>query len=109
MLRAVRIHRPLRMDGHLDEEEWRRAEVAEGFVQREPQEGEPASERAWVKVLYDDRNIYFGFMCYDSEPGRIVADEMRRDSNLNENDSVEILYVQRPQGRVLLQGEPPRS
>ena len=90
-MRAFRISEPLKIDGHLEEAAWQEAEAAEGFTQRDPVEGAPASERTWVRVLYDARKIYFGFMCYDSEPEKIVANEMRRDSDLEENDSVEIL------------------
>ena len=90
-VRALRISGPLRIDGRLEEPAWEAAEVVEGFTQRDPVEGAPVSERTWVRVLYDERKIYFGFMCFDSEPEKIVANEMRRDSDLGENDSVEIL------------------
>ena len=90
-VRALRVSEPPKIDGRLEEPVWQEAEAAKGFTQRDPVEGAPASERTWVRVLYDQRKIYFGFMCFDSQPEKIVANEMRRDSNLDENDSVEIL------------------
>lgn len=78
------------MDGILDEEGWARTGVIDTFIQREPNEGEPASERTEVRVAYDDGFIYFGVHCFDKEPERIVATEMRRDGELKDNDYFEI-------------------
>jgi hypothetical protein len=41
--------------------------------------------------LHDDKNIYIGVICFDSEPGRIIATQMARDSDLDMDDRVEIL------------------
>ena len=41
-----------------------------------------------VKVLYDDKYIYFGFICYDNDLSKMVANEMRRDAPLFRNDYV---------------------
>ena len=46
---------------------------------RDPREGELASERTEVRILYTDTSIFFGVMCYDSEPERILASERARD------------------------------
>lgn len=61
------------------------------FTQREPQEGKPVSEKTEVRVLYDDRNLYIGFRCWDSDVSKIVANEMRRDATLLDNDCVAIV------------------
>ncbi len=76
---AVRVHTPPRIDGRLDDPVWRLAAPASGFRQREPLDGEPASERTEVRVLYDGEALYFGCMYYDSEPDKIVARLARRD------------------------------
>ena len=89
--RAVRAAGPIKIDGRLDEPAWAEAAGAGGFVQREPAEGQQATERTEVRILYDAETIYFGIRCFDSEPGRIVANEMRRDAMLESNDFVEIL------------------
>ena len=91
VLQAIRADASLKIDGRLDEPAWQTAEPAQGFVQREPTDGAVCSEPTSVRVLYDDEQVYFGFDCRDSEPHRIVANELRRDRELDGNDSVEIL------------------
>ena len=44
-----------------------------------------------VKVLYDDKYLYFGFICYDNDLSKMVADEMRRDAPLFDNDNIFVL------------------
>jgi hypothetical protein len=88
---AVKISAPITLDGRLDERVWLDAIPASGFVQREPQEGKPSTEPTEVKVLYDDSNLYFGIICHDDEPGRIVANEMRRDAELRNEDFTDII------------------
>ena len=68
------------MDGIVDDASWALADVASDFLQREPQEGQPASERTEVRVLYDDENLYVGVIAYDSNPSAVLATEMRRDA-----------------------------
>lgn len=81
-VRAERITSPPRIDGFLNEEVWMLAVPATDFLQREPDEGKPASERSEVRVLYDDDALYFGCMFYDSEPERIIARLTRRDDEI---------------------------
>ena len=50
-LQAVKTATPITLDGALDEAAWRDAPVATGFLQSEPNEGEPASEQTEVRVL----------------------------------------------------------
>lgn len=69
------------IDGRLDEAVWALAEVITDFVQRDPNEGEPASERTEAWVLYDDGALYVGIRAYDSEPDRIVGQLTRRDQH----------------------------
>jgi len=91
VLRAQRVQGTIEVDGRLDEESWKSAQVADGFVVQEPHEGAPLAERTEVRVLYDDKRLYLGFECWDSEPMKIIANEMRRDSNLWQNDNVYVM------------------
>ena len=88
-VRAVRVEIPPRIDGLLDEEAWKSAPPATGFIQRDPDEGKPASERSEIRVLYDDDGLYFGCMFYDAEPGLIVSRLTRRDNEI-ESDKASI-------------------
>ncbi len=80
-LSAQRARAPLLIDGRLDEPSWLSADFAGDFRQFEPNEGESATERTEVRVLYDNTSLYVGVRLYDSEPARIVARMSRRDEN----------------------------
>jgi len=62
---AVRIAEGPVIDGSLDEAVWQRAAVIDQFIQQEPEEGAPATERTEVRVLYDGSNLYVGVRAYD--------------------------------------------
>lgn len=62
----LRIGRDLRVDGRLDEAEWRQAVPAGNFVQIEPFQKEPSRFRTEVRMLYSARFVYFGVFCGDS-------------------------------------------
>ena len=62
----------------------------DGFVQRHPRDGEPASQRTEVYAGYDDHNLYFIFVVHDSEPEAIRARMSRRES-FGGDDSVAVL------------------
>ncbi|MDX1547631.1 MAG: DUF5916 domain-containing protein, partial [Rhodothermales bacterium] len=81
---AVRLtESTIAIDGRLDEAAWQGAPVIEGFRQREPVEGAPATERTVVRVLYDDEALYIGARMFDAAPDSIVARLGRRDANLD--------------------------
>jgi len=79
-VRAVRIDAPLRVDGALDEEIYRRVSPMTGFIQIEPDDGSLASERTDLWLAFDDDNVYVSFRVWDSQMDRLVATEMRRDN-----------------------------
>ena len=90
-MRAVRIDRPLTLDGRLDEEVFTRVAPVNGFIQQEPREGEKATEDTDVWVFFDDNNIYLAGRMWDSQPERIQANELRRDNrNIGQNDSFSV-------------------
>jgi len=69
----------VRLDGLLSEDLWSSADVMTDFIQREPVEGAPASERTEVRVVFNDDMLYVGVMAYDSDPDAIVARILQRD------------------------------
>ena len=80
------------IDGRLDEDVWASAEPLTNFVQAEPFEGQPATERTEVRILFDEDAIYVGAMLYDSDPEGIIATDARRDSGLEDSDSFRIVF-----------------
>ena len=87
---AVRVTTPLRIDGVLDEALYRTVTPISDFVQLEPQPGAVATEKTEVWVAFDAENVYVAVRASESQPERMIANEMRRDANSlfqNENFS----------------------
>src|ERR1700688_2690017 len=80
-----------KLDGTLNDPLWQSAAPITDFRQREPDEGQPATEKAEVRILYTRHAVYFGIHCYDSEASRIVATELRRDVSQELDDHFEVL------------------
>lgn len=78
-IRANRIASPLKIDGRLDEEVFRLVKPITGFIQFEPNRGQPATDLTEVWIFFDDQNLYLTARCWESPPGRVIADDMRRD------------------------------
>lgn len=84
---AHRISEEIKIDGVLDEPIWQDVEPIRELYQIQPDEGEPVTEPSEIRIMYDDQKLYFGFIFYDSEMDKIVANDMRRDSpGLRSND-----------------------
>ncbi len=84
--RATVVQTPPTIDGRLDDAVWRSAEVLTDFVQREPVEGNPVSERTEVRILTDGEALYVGAWLYDREAHLIVPSEKIRDVTLTNSD-----------------------
>lgn len=81
-----------RIDGVLNDEAWQQAAVIDDFVQQEPAEGDPATERTVVRLIYDEGALYVGVEAFDSEPNGVIATEKRRDSKrLLDEDNFQII------------------
>ncbi len=92
IIHALKTDTTPNIDGILDEALWQAVSPATNFIQKQPDEGHPATENTEVRVLYDRHYLYIGLMCYDKEPSKIIANEKRRDSeSILENDHVMIL------------------
>ncbi len=80
----------IRLDGVLDEPVWQQAVPATRFWQYAPLDRVPASEHTEVRVVQDDRALYFGIICHDRDPEGLIALDMRRDAPLSNDDYVGI-------------------
>src|SRR5262245_21242913 len=88
-IRAVRLTSPIRVDGRLDEEFYTTVPAISDFIQQEPREGSPATDRTEAWLLFDDDRVYVSFRCWESHPERMVVNEMRRDDmNVYQNDHI---------------------
>ena len=90
-VQATRVATPPTIDGRLSEPMWESAPAITEFRQRDPEEGAPASEATSVWILYDEENLYIGARLDDTEPGRILANELRRDSDMDSDDTFAVI------------------
>ena len=74
------------IDGAPDEPAWQRATPATNFLQRDPDNGAPATERTEVRVLFDRDRIVLGVICHDSEPSELLGNQMQRDQSFEADD-----------------------
>ena len=61
------------------------------LFQREPNTGEPVSEKTEFLFLYDHNNIYVGVRCFD-DPKGITAKELARDVSLGDDDRIQVIF-----------------
>ena len=86
--RAIRVGTSIDIDGRLDEAVWMQAPVITEFIQQDPAEGEPGTERTEFRVAYDDDAIYIGAMLYDRSP--ITTRLQRRDAGGGDFDYITV-------------------
>lgn len=90
-VQALRTATPIRLDGVLDEDVWTRATAATGFVQSEPREGEPATERTEVWVAFDADNLYIAAFMHDAAADRAIVNDIRKDFREDDQDDFEVI------------------
>ena len=89
-IKAVYASNAPTIDGRLDEDTWKDAAIIDQLYQREPNRGEPVSEKTIIYVCYDADHLYVGMKCFD-DPAKITAKEMARDANLGNDDRVQVI------------------
>ena len=90
-IRALHVSAPIRLDGVLDDAAWQEAEPIAGFVQSEPDEGKPATERTVVWLCYDATTLYVAAHLYDSRPDALVVNDIRKDFDTDNEDSFAVI------------------
>ena len=91
--KAVPLKGTIKIDGKPDETAWQEAPVVDHFVQFDPDNGKPATQRTEVRFLYDNDALYVGAWLYDSlgragVKGRLV----RRDQAGDGEDLFQIIF-----------------
>jgi len=81
-----------RIDGRLDEDEWRRALPAEAFFVYPGGRG-LARAHTRARFLRDDRTLYMGVTCWMPGKAPIRAGARERDGNVIEDEQVELFLV----------------
>jgi hypothetical protein len=78
-VRAFRVAGPIRIDGVLDEADWR-GPAAAPLIQNDPDNGRAPRQKTDWWVVYDDEALYFGARLWDTAADSIVGRLGRRDS-----------------------------
>ena len=89
---AVRVTTAPAIDGALDDAVWQNAVPIKDFTQQEPIAGSKPSFQTDVKIIYDDKYFYIGVMCYDDEPDKIIARELKWDGFISADDNVKLIF-----------------
>jgi len=89
-IKAVRFETAPFIDGIISEEVWMKAKPVTSFLQREPQNGEPFTQKTEAYFGYDQHNLYIAFRCY-GDPDQITANELARDVSLGNDDRIQII------------------
>jgi Concanavalin A-like lectin/glucanases superfamily len=88
---VIRCTTPIKIDGVLDEKEWKNAAVITDFADFLKFKGKrlakPAGKKTAVRFLYDDKNIYLGITCEEPDTDNIIIKQGLKDGSLWENDS----------------------
>jgi hypothetical protein len=63
----------------------------EGFIQRSPSDGQPATQKTEVYVGYDDKKLYVVFVCFDEQPEKVRARMVRREDVFDDDFVVLLL------------------
>ncbi len=84
---AIRAEGMISVDGRLDEAAWGLAQPISNFFRVEPVQGGGIRNPTEVRVLFDDKNVYFGVFAKDSLGKKGVRiQDLSRDFNGLEND-----------------------
>ena len=81
---ALKSNTPIKIDGVLNEQIWKSEPITD-FTQRDPVQGQPATEVTHTWVVYDESYLYIGAQLFDSNIDSIDRSLYRRD-NMVESD-----------------------
>jgi len=90
--KAVRTATPPTIDGLIQEEVWKQAVPFSDFIQQEPISGGIPTYVTETRILYDNDNLYISVMCFDDEPQKIIAREMKWDGFISADDNIKIIF-----------------
>ncbi len=79
----------IKLDGVMDEEAWNTVPAVSDFKKKFPTDIGAPKKQTEVKVLYDEKNLYFGFKVYDS--GTAITRSLKRDVGHDGMDGVGVI------------------
>ena len=81
----------IKIDGLLDESDWKNAPVLDKFLTTEPIEKGIPSFPTFVRVLANEKSIIIGIECKDLSPNDIVRFSKIRDADISNEDHVKVV------------------
>ena len=88
-LKATKADQNIKIDGTLSEPSWINAHNSPQFNQVDPTQGEAPNQETKIKVLFDEKFLYFGITCLDSLGKKALrATDFKRDFNFQTHDLV---------------------
>ena len=105
---AAAITGEISLDGRLDESAWVAVAPATAFVQQDPHEGQPATQRTEMRFLYDNDALYIGARMYDELGAAGVRTRLARRDDTSDGDNVMFVFdtFHDHTGRTILQVTP---
>ena len=92
-LKAFPAQQPIEVDGMLQESDWQRVEAATSFTQIEPNQGTPSEVRTEVRLLYNDKSIIVGVVCYEPKgQSGSRAPDLKRDFSWRAHDTFAMCF-----------------
>lgn len=86
---ALKTENRLKVDGHLDEQEWKMAKSGPRFIQVEPFQGNAATQNTDLKVVFNKEFLYLGVFAKDSLGKKAIrAVDFKRDFNFLAHDLI---------------------
>jgi hypothetical protein len=81
-VKTTRVNKGPKIDGLLDDDAWKNAELLTDFIIFRPDNGKPVKPdfQTIVKVIYDDEAIYISAQMLDPEPSEIPQEFAVRDN-----------------------------
>ena len=80
LVHKMDLSEQIEIDGILNEDVWNSALALSDFVEIEPTPGAAANHNTEVKIIYDNRGLYFGINNLDSAPDSILRELSQRDN-----------------------------
>lgn len=88
---AARTDIKPKIDGKLEDECWQKVGTWDGdFIQQQPHQAASPSQETEIKILYDDKYLYFAIICHDNEPEKMDPILGRRDVNTGDMAGIAI-------------------
>ena len=87
---AKKISTAPTIDGVLDEEVWKEAQVLTDFSQYFPSDSQPAEHQTYIQAAYTDTHLYIAIKA-DNPDNNFIASSLKRDFFGTQNDNVSFL------------------